>query len=112
MDSNIRLSNCEQTNVLQKGQFENRVAIDKGFGEMGYALRDQTCRLEKAIGESTQTIMDKLNANKIEELQRENSALRQEKQMFDMFERYSIPRNSCGWGFGSGIQTPPPPQRS
>lgn len=117
MQGDLALSNCQQTNALQRGQENIRVGIDKGFGEMAYAFRDQTCQLNNSIQQSTQAILGKLNDNKIEELQRENANLRSEKQMYSMFERFAIPRYGyCGGGYcgggcwsGGGTVTPGDP---
>ena len=49
---------------------------------MGYAFRDQTCTLEKAINDSTAQILAGQAAIEKRELQREIDSLREQKETF------------------------------
>ena len=62
---------CDQTNTLQNGQnFINR-SIERGFADLGYATRDQTCSIEKSIASSTEAILAGQRAAEMREMQRE-----------------------------------------
>jgi acetone carboxylase gamma subunit len=54
--------------------------MNQGFASVGYALRDQTCEIEKAIGSSTSQILAGQKDAEMRELNREIAALREEKQ--------------------------------
>lgn len=54
--------------------------VTRGFADVGYALRDQTCNLERVIAASTERIVEGQRAAEMRELQRELAALRDEKQ--------------------------------
>lgn len=62
---------CNQTNVLQNDiNFVNR-SVERGFADLGYATRDQTCAIEKAIASSTESILAGQRAAEMREMQRE-----------------------------------------
>ena len=50
--------------------------VTRGFADTGYAIRDQTCTLEKAIEFSTSRILDGQRAAELRELQNKIDALR------------------------------------
>lgn len=50
--------------------------VTRGFADTGYALRDQTCVIEKAIESSTSRIIDGQRAAELRELQNKIDALR------------------------------------
>ena len=50
--------------------------VTRGFADTGYALRDQTCTIEKAIESSTSRIIDGQRAAELRELQNKIDALR------------------------------------
>lgn len=54
--------------------------VTRGFADVGYALRDQTCNLERVIAASTERIVEGQRAAEMRELQRELATLRDEKQ--------------------------------
>lgn len=57
-----QIATLNQTNTLQNGQnFINR-SIERGFSDIAYATREQTCQLGQAIQGSTQTIKDTTNS--------------------------------------------------
>lgn len=56
--------------------------LTRGFADVGYALRDQTCSIEKALAESTSQILAGQAAIEKRELQREIDALREQKETF------------------------------
>ena len=51
--------------------------MSEGFSSVGYALRDQTCNLEKAIAASTSQILEGQRAAEMRELQDKLDALRE-----------------------------------
>lgn len=57
-----QIATLQQTNTIQNGQnFINR-SIERGFSDVGYAFRDQTCQIGSAIQNSTQQIKDATTA--------------------------------------------------
>ena len=50
--------------------------VTRGFADTGYALRDQTCSIEKAIEASTSRILDGQRAAEMREMQNKIDALR------------------------------------
>ena len=54
--------------------------MSEGFSSLGYALRDQTCNLEKAIAASTAQVLEGQRNAEMRELNRELATLREEKQ--------------------------------
>lgn len=50
--------------------------VTRGFADTGYALRDQTCTIEKAIESSTSRIIDGQRAAELREMQNKIDALR------------------------------------
>ena len=54
--------------------------MSEGFSSVGYALRDQTCNLEKAIAASTAQVLEGQRNAEMRELNRELATLREEKQ--------------------------------
>lgn len=61
----------QQTNALQQDlNFINR-SVERGFADLGYATRDQTCSIEKSIAASTESILAGQRAAEMREMQRE-----------------------------------------
>lgn len=56
--------------------------LTRGFSDVGYALRDQTCSLEKALAASTSQILAGQAAIEKRELQREIDTLREQKETY------------------------------
>ena len=56
--------------------------LTRGFSDLGYAFRDQTCTLEKAINDSTAQILAGQAAIEKRELQREIDNLREQKETY------------------------------
>lgn len=69
----LKAAICNQTNALQNDiNFVNR-SVERGFADLGYATRDQTCAIEKAIASSTESILAGQRAAEMREMQRELS---------------------------------------
>lgn len=49
------------------------IVVLSGFADVGYATRDQTCNIEKAIQASTESILAGQRAAEMREMQREIS---------------------------------------
>lgn len=58
--------------------------VTRGFADVGYAFRDQTCNIEKAISNSTSQILAGQAAIEKRELQREIATLQEEKQTYKL----------------------------
>ncbi len=56
--------------------------LTRGFADVGYALRDQTCSIEKALANSTNQILAGQAAIEKRELQREIDTLREQKETY------------------------------
>lgn len=69
---------------IQRDIATSTAATTRGFADVGYALRDQTCNLEKAIADSTQQILAGQAAIEKRELQREIATLQEEKQTYKL----------------------------
>jgi hypothetical protein len=68
--------------LTERGFCNTNQTLAKGFSDLGYATRDQTCSIEKAIADSTQQILAGQAAIEKRELQREIAALQDEKQTY------------------------------
>jgi hypothetical protein len=68
--------------LTERGFCNTNQTLAKGFSDLGYATRDQTCSIEKAIADSTQQILARQAAIEKRELQREIAALQDEKQTY------------------------------
>lgn len=67
----IKQAIFNQTNLLQNDiNLVNR-SVERGFADLGYATRDQTCAIEKAIASSTESILAGQRAAELREMQRE-----------------------------------------
>lgn len=67
-----------QSNYLtERGFCETNQTLAKGFSDIGYSFRDQTCNIEKAIAASTAQILEGQRAQEMRELQNRIDALRE-----------------------------------
>ena len=67
----IKQAISDQSYKLQgEINFVNR-SVERGFADLGYATRDQTCSIEKAIAASTESILAGQRAAEMREMQRE-----------------------------------------
>ena len=62
---------------IQRDIATSTAATTRGFADVGYALRDQTCNLEKAIAASTSQILEGQRAAEMRELQDKLDAARE-----------------------------------
>lgn len=62
---------------IQRDIATTTAATTRGFADVGYALRDQTCNLEKAIAASTSQILEGQRAAEMRELQDKLDAARE-----------------------------------
>ena len=70
--------------ATERGFCDLTAATTRGFSDVGYALRDQTCNLEKSIADSTSQILAGQAAIEKRELQREIATLQDEKQTYKL----------------------------
>lgn len=69
---------------IQRDIAANTAANTRGFADLGYALRDQTCNIEKAIENSTSRILDGQRAAEMREMQNKIDALREKNSQKDV----------------------------
>lgn len=62
-----------------------KAIMSEGFSSVGYALRDQTCNIEKAIAASTETILAGQRAAEMREMQDKIDALREKNAQQAVF---------------------------
>lgn len=89
--NSIQSGDCQLANqiascccTIQKEIANSNAITTRGFADVGYALRDQTCSIEKAISDSTQQILAGQAAIEKRELQREIATLQEEKQTYKL----------------------------
>ena len=78
----IKQAVAESNYLTERGFCNTNQTLAKGFADLGYATRDQTCLIEKAIADSTQQILAGQAAIEKRELQREIASLQDEKQTY------------------------------
>lgn len=78
----IKQAVAESNYLTERGFCNTNQTLAKGFSDLGYATRDQTCSIEKAIADSTQQILAGQAAIEKRELQREIASLQDEKQTY------------------------------
>ena len=78
----IQAGNSQVMNMMATCCCDLKGILNQGFSSLGYAFRDQTCELEKAIGNSTAQILAGQRAAEMREMQDKIDALREEKQDF------------------------------
>ncbi len=80
----LALQMCQQTNTIQNGINGLAVGQERGFSSIGYATREQTCELKNTINDLKAFVGEKFSQSEFREMQRENQALRDEKQQYQM----------------------------
>lgn len=80
----IRQAISESNYLTERGFCNTNQILSRGFADLGYATRDQTCNIEKAINNSTQQILAGQAAIEKRELQREIATLQEEKQTYKL----------------------------
>ena len=78
--NSLQAGNATLATQLASCCCELKGIMSEGFSSVGYALRDQTCNIEKAIASSTSQILEGQKNAEMRELNRELAALREEKQ--------------------------------
>ena len=73
----IRTAIADSKYATERGFCDTTAAITRGFSDVGYAFRDQTCNLEKAIAASTAQILEGQRAAEMRDLQDKLDALRE-----------------------------------
>jgi hypothetical protein len=74
----------ESNYLTERGFCSTNQIVTKGFSDIGYAFRDQTCSIEKAISDSTAQILAGQAAIEKRELQREIASLQDERQTYKL----------------------------
>ena len=82
--NSIQSGDCQLANqiascccTIQKEIANSNEITTRGFADVGYALRDQTCNIEKAIAASTSQILDGQRAAEMRDMQDKLDALRE-----------------------------------
>lgn len=71
-------SAIQESNYLtERGFCNTNQILSRGFADLGYATRDQTCNIEKAIAASTQQILEGQRAAELRDLQNKLEAERE-----------------------------------
>lgn len=78
----VQSGNSQVMNMLAQCCCDLKGIMAEGFSSIGYAFKDQTCSIEKAIGDSTAKILAGQKDAEMRELTREIAQLREEKQNF------------------------------
>lgn len=73
----IKSAIADSKYATERGFCDTNAAITRGFSDVGYAFRDQTCNLEKAIAASTAQILEGQRAAEMRDLQDKLDALRE-----------------------------------
>ena len=74
----------ESNYLTERGFCTTNQTLLKGFSDIGYSFRDQTCSIEKAIADSTAQILAGQAAIEKRELQREIATLQDERQTYKL----------------------------
>ena len=74
----------ESNYLTERGFCNTNQTLLKGFSDIGYAFRDQTCSIEKSIADSTAQILAGQAAIEKRELQREIATLQDERQTYKL----------------------------
>ena len=82
MDGNIKLAMCQQTGTLNNAINNVAVGQERGFSSVAYETQRQTCDIQNAIKDSTQTIVDGQRAAELREMQDKLDHLREENSTF------------------------------
>lgn len=77
-----RLATCQQTNTLQAAINNVATGQERGFANVAYETQRQTCDLQNAIKDSTQTIVNGQQHAVMRELQNKIDSLREENSTF------------------------------
>ena len=82
--NSIQSGHCQLANqiascccTIQKEIANSNAITTRGFADVGYALRDQTCNIEKAIAASTSQILEGQRAAEMRDMQDKLDALRE-----------------------------------
>lgn len=82
--NSIQSGDCQLANqiascccTIQKEIANSNAITTRGFADVGYALRDQTCNIEKAIAASTSQILDGQRAAEMRDMQDKLDLLRE-----------------------------------
>ena len=73
----IQAGNCTLSHQLAECCCSTKQVISEGFASLGYATRDQTCAIEKAIAASTEQILAGQRAAEMRDLQNKLDAERE-----------------------------------
>lgn len=82
MDGNVKLAMCQQTGTLNNAINNVAVGMERGFSSTAFETQRQTCDIQNAIKDSTQTIVDGQRQAELREMQDKLDHLREENGTF------------------------------
>ena len=78
MDGNIKLAMCQQTGTLQNAINNVAVSQERGFSNVAFETKGQTCDILNAIKDSTQTVVNGQRQAELRDMQDKIDHLREE----------------------------------
>lgn len=81
----VQAGNASLATQIAQCCCDTKAIMSEGFSSVGYALRDQTCNLEKAIAASTAQILEGQRAAEFREMQDKLDALREKNSQQAVF---------------------------
>lgn len=78
--NSVQAGNSQLMSMIAQCCCDLKGIMSEGFSSLGYAFKDQTCTIEKAIGDSTARILAGQKDAEMRELNREIATLRDERQ--------------------------------
>ena len=78
MDGNVKLAMCQQTGTLQNAINNVAVSQERGFSNVAFETKGQTCDILNAIKDSTQTVVNGQRQAELRDMQDKIDHLREE----------------------------------
>lgn len=78
MDGNVKLAMCQQTGALQNAINNVAVSQERGFSNVAFETKGQTCDILNAIKDSTQTVVNGQRQAELRDMQDKIDHLREE----------------------------------
>ena len=82
MDGNVKLAMCQQTGALQNAINNVAVGQERGFSNVAYAAKEQSCELKNAIKDAASELKAGQAAAEFREMQNKLDALREENSTY------------------------------
>lgn len=82
MDGNVKLAMCQQTGTLQNAINNVAVSQERGFSNVAFETKGQTCDILNAIKDSTQTVVNGQRQAELRDMQDKIDHLREENETY------------------------------